>query len=84
MGYETTPVYQEFSHDKSRQVFEAESQSIQKLTEAESPATVLGNIVLGAVIGGALGAGSAMPRTEAITLELIAGTSQVAGDIKYY
>ena len=76
MSYETRPLDNE-------PVLAREALRIQKLTEPESPVNVLGNMVLGAVIGGALGSPSLMPRTEAITLELIAGTVEIADDIHY-
>ena len=71
MSYETGPLDNE-------QVLDREALRIQKLAELESPVQALGNMVVGAAIFGALGSPPLMPRTEAITLELIAGTTEFA------
>jgi len=82
MGPETVRFYQEPQEtDEAKQIFEMQQERLRRLSEPESPATTLGNMVLSSVIGGALTGGAVMPRTEAVTLELIAGTSEYADSL---
>jgi hypothetical protein len=78
MTAETAPQFPQPLFEEDHRSWESESLRTQKLQQRHETINTLGDMVLGIVVGGALGSGNVMPRTEAITLELIAGTTELA------
>lgn len=82
MRAETAPIILEQTPEEMVQLtLEQETYRWRQVAEPLSPTETLGNLVVSSVLGGAL-TGSVLPRTEAVTLELITGTAELGDNVQ--
>ena len=71
--------------DQARQILELQTERLRRLSQPESPMQTLGNLAIVYFIGGAMGGalgGTALPRTEALTLEGTVATTEIADELR--
>lgn len=81
MSYETAPNYERLPqpYPEVYDPFLYQEDLVQRVEEPQTAAECLGGLALKLIVGGALmNGGGLMPGTEAATLELLAGTAELA------
>ena len=80
MSYEVVPSYECLPETELREYepFRYQERAIQGIEDPQTSAETLGGLALKLIVGGALMSGGVMPATEAVTLELLAGTTRLA------
>lgn len=83
MGTETVRFYQEQAQaDQAKQIIDLQAERARRLAEPESPVQTLGTLALAYLIGGAMAHGAVLPRTEAVTVEGVAGATEAADRLR--